>query len=201
MAANLMLANLGSKPLPEQLVQTFVGNGIERLIHRCLTGQLGGIAEAATYAKAREQFFQHYQDQNGLNSQLYPGVVEGIKRLQDLGIALACITNKSARFSGPLLKHFNLHEHFDILVSGDTLKYQKPSPQPLLHAAQQLGHAVSQTLMVGDSIHDINAARAAKMPVVAVSYGYNHGQDIRSANPDAVIERLDQLTGLFAQAL
>ncbi len=200
-AANLMLAQLGARPLPEQQVKAYVGNGIERLIHRCLTGQLEGIAEATTYTQARDQFFKHYEAQNGLNSLLYPGVVEGINQLQNLGIALACITNKSARFSAPLLKHFDLLRHFEILVSGDTLKYQKPSPQPLLHAALELGHGVSQTLMVGDSIHDINAARAAKMPVVAVSYGYNHGQDIREANPDAVIEQLDQLTGLFPETV
>jgi phosphoglycolate phosphatase len=88
--------------------------------------------------------------------------------------------------------------HFGIIISGDTLPEKKPSPLPLLHAAEHFGVAPAESLMVGDSISDVKASRAAGFPVVCVSYGYNHGLDIRDAKPDAVIDSLAELDGLLA---
>ncbi len=196
-AANLMLADLGFEPVSRERLQGYVGNGIERLIHRCLTGQLDGIAATRSFTAARKLLFGYYAIHNGRHSHLYPGVREGLEQLREHAIILCCVTNKGARFSEQLLEHFGIRECFSLLVAGDTLAHRKPHPAPLLHAAHTLKVPLTNCLMIGDSIHDVAAARAAGMPVVAVSYGYNHGRDIRDADADAVIERLDQLAELF----
>ena len=77
-----------------------------------------------------------------------------------------------------------------MVVSGDTCKELKPHPEPLLHAVKQCGFAAQDCLFVGDSRHDVDAARAANMKVICVTYGYNHGEDIRDSKPDAVIDSL-----------
>ena len=87
-----------------------------------------------------------------------------------------------------------------VVVSGDTLPQKKPHPAPLLHAGQVLGVAPARALMVGDSIHDVEAARAAGFQVACVTYGYNHGMDIRDARPDAVIGSLLELRELLGPA-
>jgi len=197
-AANRMLADLDQAPLSSRRISEFVGNGIDRMVHRCLTRDLEGEAGAEAFSRARKLFLKHYAFHNGRHSRLYPGVLEGLEKLRDASIKLACVTNKAAAFSDQLLRHFGICGRFAALVAGDTLTVQKPHPRPLLHTAQLLGVGVLQTLMVGDSVHDVAAARAAGMPVVAVSYGYNHGQAISAAGPDAIIDRLDQLVDLFA---
>jgi len=97
----------------------------------------------------------------------------------------------------PLLEKLGLRPFFRLVVSGDTTPHKKPHPAPLLHAAEHFGISPEQGLMVGDSRHDVEAARNAGFQVVAVTYGYNHGEDIRTAHPDAVIDRLDQLPPLL----
>ncbi|MDX2315771.1 MAG: HAD-IA family hydrolase, partial [Gammaproteobacteria bacterium] len=82
-------------------------------------------------------------------------------------------------------------------ISGDTLARKKPDPLPLLHAARHFAVAPEQGLLIGDSANDVKAARAAGLRIVCVSYGYNHGNDIRACLPDAVIDSLAELPTLF----
>ena len=93
-----------------------------------------------------------------------------------------------------------MRDYFGIVVSGDTLPRKKPDPLPLLHAAEHFGVKPGDALMVGDSMSDVKAARAAGFSIVCVSYGYNHGVDIRTANPDAVMDSLLEIRGLLEQA-
>ncbi|MGH8569469.1 MAG: HAD-IA family hydrolase, partial [Gammaproteobacteria bacterium] len=86
---------------------------------------------------------------------------------------------------------------FSVVVSGDSLAEKKPSPEPLLYATQNLGVSAEDSLMVGDSINDVLAARAAGMPVIGVCYGYNYGEDIAEAHPDYVLDSLAELKGLL----
>jgi phosphoglycolate phosphatase len=125
-------------------------------------------------------------------------VVEGLGYLARAGYRLGCVTNKPACFTEPLLQQLGLFDCFEIVVSGDTLVEKKPHPAPLLHAARALGVTPAESLMVGDSINDVEAARAAGFRVVCVNYGYNHGMDIRDARPDAVIGSLTELRELLA---
>ena len=79
------------------------------------------------------------------------------------------------------------------VFGGDSFERHKPDPMPLLKTCEALGTRPSETLMVGDSRNDAEAARAAGCPVVLVSYGYNHGEPVADARPDRVIDRLDAL--------
>jgi phosphoglycolate phosphatase len=98
-----------------------------------------------------------------------------------------------------LLESVGIRDAFEIVISGDTLPEKKPSPLPLLHAAEHFGVAPGDALMLGDSVSDVKAARAAGFGVICVSYGYNHGQDIRGAGPDAVIDSFTELQDLLAE--
>ncbi len=107
------------------------------------------------------------------------------------------MTNKAAQFTEPLLDALGIRHYFRVVVSGDTVPQKKPHPAPLLHAAASLGVPPEAALFVGDSVNDVEAARAASFPVVCVTYGYNHGRDIREARPDAVVDSLLELRDLL----
>jgi phosphoglycolate phosphatase len=120
-------------------------------------------------------------------------VQEALSNWHAQGIKMACVTNKPARFSQPILAHFDLQELMPVLVGGDTLAVRKPDPAPLLLACEQLGVAIANTVMVGDSVNDVEAARAAGMPVACVSYGYNHGAPVATARPDILVDNFIEL--------
>ena len=84
-----------------------------------------------------------------------------------------------------------------VVVCGDELPKKKPDPMPLLHVAEKLGVRPEESLMLGDSMSDVKAARAAGFDIICMSYGYNHGEDIRDYNPDAVVDSMDEVKGLI----
>ena len=110
---------------------------------------------------------------------------------------MGCVTNKDARFTLPILDKLGIHDDFDIVISGDTLPRKKPDPAPLLHGAEFFGVTPDKAMMIGDSVSDVKASRAAGFSIVCVSYGYNHGADIRTTEPDAVIDTFAELESLF----
>ena len=198
--ADAMLTQLGMPVRGEAKVRQWVGNGVERLVKRALIDQLDGEPDQALLDKALPIYMALYKDNVSQRSRLYPGVREGLDFLQGAGYKLGCITNKAAAFTEPLLKDLGIYDYFKIVVSGDTLPVKKPDPLPLLHAAKYFQVEPGRALMVGDSISDVKAARAAGFQIVCVSYGYNHGRDIRDARPDAVIDSMAELSGLLAKA-
>jgi phosphoglycolate phosphatase len=75
---------------------------------------------------------------------------------------------------------------------------KKPDPQPLLQSAEKLGVSPAASMMLGDSMSDVKAARAAGFSIICMSYGYNHGEDIRDYNPDAVVDSMAEIKDLVA---
>jgi len=195
-----MMVHLGRPPRGEAAVRTWIGNGVPVLVRRALVGAVDGDADPDEYEQALSIYLDLYEKNVCVNSRPYPGVTEGLQRLQQLDCRLGYVTNKAARFTEPLLEQLGLSRFFEIIVSGDTLDRKKPDPAPLLYAAKQLGVEPQESLIVGDSIHDVHAGRAAGFQVVCVSYGYNHGRDIRDSQPDAVIDSLTELPELFEPA-
>tara|TARA_R110002153_G_scaffold18021_4_gene63126 strand:+ start:5531 stop:6199 length:669 start_codon:yes stop_codon:yes gene_type:complete len=181
----------------EGKVRLWVGNGVPRLIERALVDQLDGVPDKALYAKAQPIFMALYADNSSKRSQLYPAVKEGLIWLKSQGIKLGCVTNKDEQFTLPILKTLGLYDFFEIVISGDTLPLKKPDPAPLLHGAKFFGIDPKNAMMIGDSISDVKASRAAGFSIVCLSYGYNHGVDIRTASPDAVIDTFAELADLF----
>ncbi len=197
---NAMMERLGRPGHGEAAVRNWVGNGVERLVRRALVGQLDGEPDEADFERAYPIFIELYAENTSKRSVLYPGVREGLDFMRSAGYRLGCVTNKAARFTEPLLRDLGIYDAFGVVISGDTLPKKKPDPLPLLHAAGHFGVSPAESLMIGDSISDVTAARAAGFGIVCMSYGYNHGVDIREAEPDAVIDSMAELKGLLAEA-
>ena len=181
-------------------VRNWVGNGVERLVRRALIDRLDGEPDEALYARAYPVFLELYAENTSKRSRLYPGVAEGLHYLKGAGFPLGCVTNKAARFTEPLLRDLGIADYFSVTICGDALPKKKPDPQPLLYAAEFFKVAPQASLMIGDSVSDVKAARAAGFQIVCMSYGYNHGEDIRASHPDAVIDSLAEIRGLLEEA-
>ncbi len=192
-SANRMLRELGRAEWPVEKVMTWIGNGVPRLVKRALTGEMMAEPEASLYDKALAIFQKYYAAGVSELSRPFPGVVEGLRQLAAAGFQLACITNKAEAFTLPLLSNLGLRDAFKLVLSGDSLPKQKPDPLPLLHACRHFGITPDHGVLVGDSSNDVQAARAAGMPVICVTYGYNHGHDIRESHPDAVVDSLAEV--------
>ncbi len=196
-AANLALASIGHNPRPMAEVQAYIGDGAEQLIHRCLTGVLDERADASLHRATYLSFQTHYAACLLDTTRPYPGVIETLEALSARGIALGCVTNKPERFTLPLLEGLGLIRYFKITLGGDSLTVKKPAPEPLLHAAQHCGADSNTTAMVGDSLTDLRAARAAKMRIYCVDYGYSTNVDLSEHLPDALISHMPQLVPLL----
>lgn len=199
-AANLMLKELNRPALDESLIRAFVGKGIPKLVERALAGAVEGAADPELFTRALPIYERCYAGVNGQHTTVYPGVMDGLNQLRAQGFPLACVTNKSTRFTLPLLEHMKLSSYFSEVVAGDTLLKKKPDPQQLLHACKNFGIAPRDMLMIGDSLNDAQAARAAGCPVFCVTYGYNEGQDVRELDIDAIVASLPEAARLIQKA-
>jgi len=192
-AVDKMLLQLGREPAGVQQVRNWVGNGSPVLVRRALAGQLehdGVPGDLA--AEALALFMQAYAGGHELTT-VYPGVRECLGWLREHDVPMAIITNKPAQFIEPLLAEKGLVGYFQWLVGGDTLPQQKPDPAALLWVMGKAGAAPVESLFVGDSRNDVQAAKAAGVPCVALSYGYNHGEPIANEQPAMVLDDLREL--------
>ena len=199
-AANMMLRELHRPELGPELIRTFVGKGIPRLVERVLAGNLEGRVESALLARALPIFERCYAEVNGRHTVIFPGVREGLRQLQAMHLPLACVTNKAERFTRALLDQLQLASSFEQVIAGDTLPQKKPDPEPLLHACRGFGIVPGEMLMIGDSANDVEAARSAGCPVFCVDYGYSEGRDVRELDVDAIVASLIDATRLIQKA-
>lgn len=200
-AIDVMQAGLGLPLRGEDKVRLWVGNGMDRLVKRALTGSMDDEPDSALYERGREIFMQAYAERPCDKSRFYPGVKDFLGHLKTGKYKLGCVTNKSGRFTDRLLQLLGIYDEFAIVLSGDTLSQRKPDPLPLIHAGEQLGVHPDRMLMIGDSLTDVRAARAAGVDIVCVSYGYNQGCDINDAKPDRVVHSLSELADFLPGAL
>ncbi len=192
-AVDDMLQQLDRPPAGVERVRRWVGNGARVLVRRALAGQMEHAAVDDAQAEyALGLFMDAYAHAHG-HTVRYPGVLECLDALRDAGVLLALITNKPQRFIPQLLQEQQLDGYFGWIIGGDTLPQQKPDPAALVHVMQQAGVMAAQSLFIGDSRNDVLAARAAGVSCVALTYGYNHGEDIRLQQPALVIDSLMEL--------
>ncbi len=193
-ALNVMLAELRLPAVTADAIAGFIGKGSEHLLRRTLA-HVG--APADLYPRAWDGYQGAYRELNGRQSTVYPGVEEGLGALRAAGLRLACITNKPGEFARDLLAAKGLDGAFEQVFGGDAFARKKPDPLPLLKTCEALGTRPAATLMIGDSRNDAAAARAAGCPVVLVTYGYNHGEPVRSLDADAYLDSLAQIAPLL----
>lgn len=217
-ALHAALADMGLPPVPRQAIARMVGKGTDHLLHSVLLWLAENAAPlqkappeenhgagplkitpaiAAPWLARQPELLKHYQRHyiaiNGQHARVYPGVREGLQALRDAGLALACVTNKPAAFTTPLLRLTGLDALFTHVFGGDAFERKKPDPLPLLRACQALGTPPQRTLMLGDSSNDAQAAHAAGCPVILLEYGYNHGQSVRSIPAAGYAENMTHL--------
>ena len=202
LALGRAFADQGLEAPQEAQVRTMIGRGAPLLVQRALAWR--GLDPGAPAREALlEGFFHHYgrlQEVDECAAQPYPGVLEGLGRLGAQRLPMAVVTNKQERFARGLVRRLGLEPWFPLVVGGDTCERRKPDPQPLQWACERLGVEVAQAVMVGDSVNDVQAARAAGMRVVCVPYGYNEGTDPRALPCDAFVQTLQQLPALLGMA-
>jgi phosphoglycolate phosphatase len=187
---NATLADLKFGPIERHFVECTVGQGSQHLIASTLA-YVG--APPSLFELAWARYVHHYTRLNGQQAALYPGVMQGLQRIQAQGLPMACLTNKPLAFATALLEKKTLTPFFKVIFGGDSFEHKKPHPQPLLEACRVLGSVPERTLMLGDSSNDAQAARAAGCPVLLVRYGYNHGQSVEAVDADGWLDRLDAI--------
>lgn len=196
-AANRTLQDIGLPRRELGDVTRLIGHGTRELM-RGLLAQAREAGQAAVVDQLDVEqvmhcFEGHYHDTTGTDSQLYPGCLEGLGRLRDAGIQLACVTNKEFRFAERVLAVTGLAPFFRVVIGGDSLVQKKPHPLVIEYCLDALGVDQSQAAHVGDSSIDVDTARRAGVVAWAVPYGYNGGQPIEATQPDGLFASIDHI--------
>ena len=196
-AVNLTLAFFEMAQVDEQKVRQWIGHGTGWLMRQAWQQQRA-IDGDDQWGQVMQKFVHFYHDTAGSRSTPYPFVVETLSKLKELQVKCAILTNKEERFTSRVLDAHRMREHFDLVISGDSLPTKKPDPSGLQHCISELGASLGSTLFVGDSEIDIATARAADVVCWAVPYGYNMGRPIADCQPDRLIEDIRPVTSFFA---
>ena len=183
-AADKMRTDRGLTSLPLEQYRPMAGAGARGMI----SVAFGLTPDDTGFLLLRDEFFANYESCMTERTFVFDGVADLITRISDAGLKWGVVTNKSQRFTLPLIKAMRLFNSAQVIVSGDTTPYSKPHPAPLLEAARLLEVAPGRCLYVGDDERDIVAGRAAGMPTVAAAYGYlGASAETTSWNADATI--------------
>jgi phosphoglycolate phosphatase len=191
-ALNILLKDRGFRSIEAGEIKAMIGDGVLKLVERGLTAVKGDPTRASALLP---HFLEIYQANPATLTRCYPGVIETLESLRLANFRMAVVTNKPVAATKAILRELSLARFFPVIVGGDSVPKRKPDPAPLLEAARQLQLDVDKLLMVGDNIHDVEAAHAAGMRCIAVSYGYHH-RPPSEFNADRLIDRFDELLSL-----
>ena len=182
---NAMRKRRGLEPVEAVRVRPHVSKGARGMI----VAAFGIGPEHPDFAVMREEFLAIYAENLCVDTRLFPGMDRLLEGLESQGIAWGVVTNKFERFARPLIEQLGLAARVGVVVGGDSCPRPKPFPDPLLHAAASLGVPPMRTLYVGDDERDVQAARAAGMPVIVAGYGYlGDGPPAILWGADAIVE-------------
>lgn len=180
----------------DQRARSWIGDGVEMLVARGLTGGGANAADAALRAAALGAFMGCYRENLFVRSRLYPDAAATLTTLRNRGVRLCCITNKLEELADAVLRAAGIRESFEFVLGGDSLAEKKPSPLQLTTAAHRTGIEPARAAMVGDSHHDFHAARAAGFKFIWATYGYGTAIDAEPADAVVPIERFSALTAI-----
>jgi len=192
-AANAMLIERGAAPLPLAAFRPWVSRGGRAMLDLAFP-ELDDESRAALLP----EFLSRYGAEPARHSRLFDGMTEVLAAIEARGLAWGIVTNKPQRLAEPVLQALRLTDRCGVLIGGDTLPVRKPDPLPLRVACERLGVAVEKAIYVGDDLRDVQAARAAGMPVIGAAWGYlAPGEHIDDWGADAVLAQpIDLLAAL-----
>jgi phosphoglycolate phosphatase len=194
---NVILARETVAPVALDRARFVVGAGARTLIERGLAASGKRVGEQKLESMYRE-FLSHYEDHMADQTMLFPGVVDSLDRFEQSGFQFAVCTNKLERISAKLLRLLGIADRFQAICGQDTFGLPKPNPNFLWRTIDQAKGDRNRSVMVGDSRTDIDTAKAAGVPVIAVDFGYSD-RDIRSFTPDRVISHFNSLFDAVAE--
>lgn len=195
-ALNRLLVEHGRPPLPAAALRPHTSGGARGLIQAAF----GVSPVSERYDRLRERFLDLYAEDLCTDTRLFDGVPELLEGIEARGLRWGIVTNKAKRFSEPLLARLGMNRRAACIVSGDSTPHIKPHPAPLQLAASLLSLPPADCVYVGDDLRDVQAARAAGMPVFAAGWGYlGEGADPRTWDADAVISHPREVLELTSQ--
>ncbi len=195
-AVNVLLVEEGLRQIDLDETKSMIGDGAAKLVERAVSATGGDLSRLPALVA---RFLQIYEANASHHTESYPGVVETLSGLRDLGLQLAVVTNKPYAATIDILQALDLKAYFHTIIGGDTLPERKPHPGPILAALKQLGLTPKDALMVGDNYHDVQAAQAAGVRAFAVTYGYSH-KPHAELGADRLIDAMPELLPIVAGA-
>ena len=193
---NHVLVREGLPPVAYEAARNLIGGGAKAMLARGLAA--GGAAVAPEVLERMfKDFIAHYTDHIADRSRPFPGLAGALDALAAQGCVFAVCTNKLERLSRLLLEALRLSDRFATICGQDTFGVQKPDPEILRRTIAAAGGDARRAVMVGDSATDTSTARAARVPVIAVDFGYSE-RPVRQLAPDRVISHFDQLPAAVA---
>ncbi len=195
-AVNAGLKSQGQPTVADELIISFVGDGVGRLVDRSVEAAGGDLAQAdAVAAEVMAYYRQHPTDR----TRPYPGVLDALEGLAHIPLAVA--SNKPTELCRMIVTHFGWADRFVEMLGGDWGGPRKPDPAVLLELASRLGRDASAGIMVGDSVMDLRAGQAAHMRTVAALYGFRPTEELEAAGPDVTVAEPRQLLAALSPLL
>ncbi len=189
---NELLAEHGRPTIPLDRLRPMIGDGAAKMVERGFAAS-GDVP--ADFTGLVRRFIELYAARIAAETRPFPGVVDCLERLRAVGTQLAICTNKTTSLTESLLAALDLAAYFPVVIGGDG-PARKPDPRHLLAVVERLGVTPQSTLMIGDSINDVAAAKAAGIKVVAVTFGYTTTPALE-LGADAVIDSFAELPRLL----
>jgi phosphoglycolate phosphatase len=194
---NAIIVEQGLRPVALADARKMVGAGARALLQRAYASQ-GRALDASTLETLFRAYLDHYNAHIADASELYPGVLAALDRLEASRFAFAVCTNKIEVSAKKLLDALGIADRFRAICGQDTFGMAKPDPRILTMTIARAGGSVADSVMIGDSGADVAVAKAADVPVIAVDFGYTD-RPVESFGPDHVISHFDELDGAVAQ--
>ena len=188
---NVILIEDGLRPVTIDEAKAMIGAGARALLERGYAAN-DAVRSPAEFDRLFETFLAYYSAHIADASRPYPGVLEAMGRFTKQGWRLAICTNKLEGLSRLLLDALNLSDRCAAICGGDTFPFRKPDGRALIETIRRAGGEPANAVMVGDSATDIETARSAAVPVIAVDFGYTT-VPVEEFSPDRVISHFDQL--------
>ncbi|MEM1009218.1 MAG: phosphoglycolate phosphatase [Myxococcota bacterium] len=193
-AVNRVLQERLLPPLPKSQILSFIGKGVHWLVQQVLSACHVDEVDLQIFKK---RLMEIYSANSASKTVVYPGVHRNLKQLAQTPLKMAICTNKPEELARSILEELGIHHYFIGLLGGESLSKRKPSPEPLQFLMELFEVRPEQTLMIGDSVYDIIAGKAAQCWTCAAAYGFQSSEKLRQETPDLWIEEFSELWTLL----